>query len=41
MSDIAKVVALGAGIGLAIYGLSKLLTRKCDKCGETKFKLKE
>ncbi len=33
MSDIAKIVAVGAGIGIAIYGLTKLFTRKCKRCG--------
>lgn len=34
MADLAKVLAIGAGVGLAIYGIVQLCKRKCKRCGE-------
>ena len=33
MSDGLKIAAIVGGVGLAIYGLVRLCTRKCKKCG--------
>lgn len=33
MSDALKFAGIAAGVGLAIYGLVKLFTRKCKRCG--------